>query len=100
MRDWVSNTAIYTLWKKIDKPMNRRLVDSVVDAMSSWINGLYGAEYIYGGRIEFRSDENTEENILKGIIKVHIYIAFVSPAQEIDIPIEYDPSYISAALAI
>ena len=56
------------------------------------ISGLYGA------RVEAPEEENTEENLRAGIIKVHIYIASPSPAQEISITLEYDSSYVTASM--
>ena len=36
MFDYVSNTLIKTFWSKLDKPMNRRLIDTIVDSASVW----------------------------------------------------------------
>ncbi|MGM9640380.1 MAG: phage tail protein, partial [Faecousia sp.] len=38
--DWVGNTVIRTLWSKLDAPVNRRLMDTVVDEINIWLNGL------------------------------------------------------------
>lgn len=96
--DWVGNTVIRTLWSKLDAPINRRLMDTVVDEINIWLNGLVGSGYLYGARVEAPEDENTTENLLAGIIKVHIYIASPSPAQEISVTLEYDSSYVTAAM--
>ncbi len=48
MFDYVSNTLIKTFWSKLDKPMNRRLIDTIVDSASVWLNGLVGAGYLRG----------------------------------------------------
>lgn len=96
--DWVGNTVIRTLWSKLDAPINRRLMDTVVDEINIWLNGLVGSGYLYGARVEAPEDENTTENLLAGIIKVHIYIASPSPAQEIGVTLEYDSSYVTAAM--
>ena len=34
--DWVGNTVIRTLWGKLDTPINRRLMDTVVDEVNIW----------------------------------------------------------------
>lgn len=96
--DWVGNTVIRTLWGKLDTPIDRRLMDTVVDEINIWLNGLVGSGYLYGARVEAPEEENTKENLLAGIIKVHIYIASPSPAQEISITLEYDSSYVAAAM--
>lgn len=96
--DWVGNTVIRTLWSKLDAPINRRLMDTVVDEINIWLNGLVGSGYLYGARVEAPEEENTKENLQAGIIKVHIYLASPSPAQEISVTMEYDSSYVTAAM--
>ena len=54
MFDFVSNTLIKTFWAKLDKPMNRRLIDSILDTANIWLNGLVGAGYLYGARVEMK----------------------------------------------
>lgn len=98
MFDWVGNTEILTFWNKLDKPMNRRMIDSILDSINIWLNGLNGAGYLLGGRAEFLEDENPETNLMAGIIKIHNYIAPPSPAQEIDFVLEYDVNYVTSAL--
>ncbi|MDR1158357.1 MAG: phage tail protein [Oscillospiraceae bacterium] len=98
MFDWVGNTCIRTFWNKLDRPMNRRLVDTIVDATNIWLNGLVGGGYLLGARVEFREDENPLSDLMAGIIRLHIYMTPPSPAQEVDFVIEYDASYVAAAL--
>ena len=96
--DWVGNTVIRTLWSKLDAPIDRRLMDTVVDEINIWLNGLVGSGYLYGARVEAPEEENTKENLRAGIVKVHIYLASPSPAQEISVTLEYDSSYVTAAM--
>jgi len=95
---WVGNTLVKTFWGKLDKPMNRRLVDTIIDSCNIWLNGLAGAEYVLGARIEFKEDENPLTNLMAGIIKAHIYITPPSPMQELDFVLEYDANYVTSAL--
>ena len=39
MFDWVGNTLIRTFWSKLDRPMNRRLIDNILDTGNIWLNG-------------------------------------------------------------
>ncbi len=94
MFSWVANTLIQTFWQKLDKPMNRRLVDSIVDTAQIWLNGLVGGGYLLGARVEMLESENPSTNLMQGILKLHIYMTPPSPAQEIDFVLEYDASYI------
>lgn len=100
MFGWVGNTVIRTFWSKLGKPMTRLLIDNVVDTCNIWLNGLVGAKYLLGGRVEFRAEENPVTDLMAGIVKMHIYITPPSPAQEIDFTLEYDVSYIKAAFAV
>lgn len=98
MFGWVGKTLINTFWSKLDKPMNRRLVDTVIDTCNIWLNGLVGNEYVLGARAEFRESENPLTDLMAGIIRIHIYITPPSPAQEIDFLLEYDVEYLTSAL--
>ena len=98
MFGWVASTLVRTFWGSLDKPMNRRLIDTIMDTVGIWLNGLVGAGYILGGRCEFNEAENPVTNLMAGIIKIHIYLTPPSPAQEIDFVLEYDASYVTQAL--
>lgn len=98
MFGWVSNTLIGTFWEFVGRPMTRRLADNVIDTANIWLNGLVGAGYLYGARIEMNADENPETDLARGIIKFHIYMTPPAPAQEIDFTLEYDASYVAEAL--
>lgn len=98
MFDWVGNTVIKTFWSKLDKPMNRRLIDTIIDTCNIWINGLIGSGYLLGARAEFKDSENSLTDLMAGIIRIHIYMTPPSPAQEVDFILEYDAEYVMSAL--
>ncbi len=99
MFDWVANTVIRTFWAQLDKPMNTRFIDSILDSVNIWMNGLTGSGYLLGGRVVMLKAENSELDLMAGIIKFHIYMTPPSPAQEIDFVLEYDASYVRSVLA-
>ncbi len=99
MFDWVGNTLIRTFWAKLDKPMNRRLIDSILDTCNIWLAGLVGTERLLGARAEMLESENNLLDLMAGILHIHIYITPSSPAQEIDFTLEYDVNYVMEALA-
>lgn len=49
---YVQNTIIRTCWQFLDKPMNRRLLDTITDTVNIWLNGLVGSGYLLGARVE------------------------------------------------
>lgn len=95
MFDWVGNTLTQTFWQKLDAPINRRLVESIVDSANIWMNGLVARQYLLGGKVEFLETENPTTDLMDGIIRVHVYLTPPSPAREIDFILEYDPSAFS-----
>lgn len=99
MFHWVLNTLITTFWSKIDDPLNKRLIESVMDSANIWLNGLAAAGALLGGRVEFRNDENTQTDLMDGKIKFHVYMTPPSPAREIEFVQEYDPAYIATLFA-
>jgi len=70
-----------------------------VDAVNLWLNGLTGDGKIYGGRVEFRDDENSKDDLQSGIARFHVFLMTPIPMQEIDFMLECDISYIESALA-
>lgn len=96
MMNWVANTLVTSFWSKIDEPINKRLVESVVDSAQIWLNGLVARGALVGGRIEFREDENPITDLADGIIRFHVYICPPTPAREIDFTMEMDVNYFSS----
>jgi phage tail sheath protein FI len=99
MFDWVGATLVRTFWSRLDKPISARLRDNIVDTCNIWLNGLTGAGYLLGARVEVLDAENPAADLMAGIIRAHIYLTPASPAQEIDLILEYDAAYAAAALA-
>ena len=95
MMNWINNSLILTFWQKVDDPMNRNLVESVVDSANIWLNGLVARGAVLGGRCEFRPEENPITSLMDGIIRVHLFVTPPSPAREIEFLVEYDPQYLS-----
>ena len=97
MFDWIAKSETLTYWGRIDKPMNRRLVGSILDSINIWLNGLVGAGYLLGARAELIAEENPLTDLMAGIIRIHNYITPPSPMQECEFILEYSADYVSAA---
>lgn len=93
MFNWMKNNFVLTFWQKVDDPMNRRLVHTVVDTYNIMLNGLAAEGKILGGRIAFNDNENPLTNLIGGKMKFHVHQTPPPPAQEIDTVFEYDPTY-------
>lgn len=96
---YIGNTLIRTFWEKLDAPVTRRFVDSVVDQTNIWLNGLVGAGYLYGASVEATAEDNPTEDLQQGIVRARIRYASPTPAQDIEFTIEYDASYATSALS-
>jgi len=97
MFNWVGNTLVRSFWGRIDVPMNRRLIDSIINTAENWLSGLVSSEYLLGARVEFLDEENPTTNLMAGILKLHVFMTPVSPMQELDFVLEYDTSYVTEA---
>ena len=99
MFNWVGNTLVKSFWGRIDVPMNRRLIDSILNTAENWLSGLVASEYLLGARVVFLDEENPVTNLMAGILKLHVYITPVSPMQELDFVLEYDTNYVTEAFS-
>jgi phage tail sheath protein FI len=99
MFGWVANSLVLTYWSKVDGNMTRRLIDTIVDSVNIWLNGLVNDRHLLGGRVEFRGDENPETALMAGKMLLHVFLTPPSPAQEIEFVLEYDVGYVRTALA-
>jgi len=99
MFDWIGNTLVLTFWQKVDYPITKRLVDTIIDSANIWLNGLAARQFILGGRVEFLRDENPTTDLIDGIIRFHVYVTPPAPAREIDFIVEYDPQYLETLFA-
>jgi phage tail sheath protein FI len=95
MFDWIGNEFILTLWQKLDKPMTKRLIRTVVNSYNVRLNGLAARECILGGRIEFLEAENPITDLMDGILRFHLSLTPPSPAEQIVAILEYDPVYLA-----
>lgn len=95
MFHWIGNEFILTFWQKVDKPMTRRLVKTIVNSYNVRLNGLAAREFILGGRVEFLEEENPLTDLIDGILRFHVYVTPPPPAKEIRAILEFDPDYFS-----
>lgn len=91
MFNWHRQTFILTYFQKVDKPMNRRLIDSIVDSENIRLNGLVGQGVLIAGRIEFRELDNPITSLIDGIATFYTYFTPPVPAREIVNKVEFDP---------
>jgi len=96
--DWDGNNFIRTYFQKVDKPGNKRLIQSIVDSQNIVGNGYVARDYCAGYRVEFLASENPATNLLNGHLTVHTYLAPYIPAEYIENVREYDVAALESAL--
>ncbi|MBU5672644.1 phage tail sheath family protein [Paenibacillus brevis] len=99
MFSYVKNNLVLRHWNKVDNPLNPRLISSVADDANIWINGLVGAGYLLGGRVEFRESDNPSDQLGNGKVVYRVFITPPSVGQEIEFIVAYDASYLAALTA-
>ena len=95
MVDFAGNNTILRTTRLVDKPGNRRLLQSVVDSLQSDYNSWTGMGAILGGRAAFPKEENPDSQIMDGHYVFVSSFGWVSPAEWIDHRIEFDINYTS-----
>ncbi|MBB3132121.1 hypothetical protein FHS19_006848 [Paenibacillus rhizosphaerae] len=99
MFGYIKNNLILRFWQKVDDPLNRQLIESVVDDANVWLNGLVGAGYLLGGRVEFLASDNPSDQLGNGKMVYRVYVTPPSMAQEIEFIVAYDASYLASLTA-
>jgi hypothetical protein len=93
MFNWFANELILTYWQMVDMPIRGVLIDNIVSTVQTRLDGLTGAGYLNGGRVEWDAERNPVTDIIDGIIRFHVFMTPPSPAETIEFLQEYDPSY-------
>lgn len=96
--NWDGNNFILTYRQKVDRPGNKRLIQSVVDSQNITGNGYVARDYCAGYKTEFLEDENPVTELLAGHLTTHTYLAPYVPSEFIENRREYDVSALEAAM--
>ena len=97
MFNWQGNTFIQTYLSKVDDPMNRYLIESIVDSENIRCSAFAPDKWA-GAHIEYVAEDNPDTDILAGKMTFRQHIAPYTPAQEIVNILDYDVSMLRAAL--
>lgn len=93
---WLNNTLILTYFSQVDAALNRRLIDSIVDSVNIYLNGLKGQGAILGGECIFAEADNPTTELLDGHATFRVYWTPPPPAEQIEFLIEFDAENLSA----
>lgn len=96
---WHANTFILTYFQKVDDPMNKRLIEAVVDSENVRGNGFVARGIVARCETVYNEAENPDTDLMNGKITFHQFVSPYSPAEDIEDIIEFDPNALAAALA-
>ena len=99
MMNWIGNTLAVNYFSRIDSPVNRVLVDSVLDEVNLFLSGLTNQGALLGGRVAFLEDDNPTNNLADGLIVFRVYLGLVTPARQIEFNLEFDTNYFATLFA-
>ena len=97
MFNWQGNNFILTYFSKVDDPMNRVLIESIVDTENIRC-AAYAPDKWAGAKIEYRTEDNPVTDILAGKMTFRQMIAPYTPAQEIVDILSYDTDLLARVL--
>ena len=92
MFNWYYQTFIRTYFSKVDTPLIRRNIDTIIDSENVRLNGLVAQGVLIAGDIEFRDTENPTTSLIDGIVKFHTRFTPPVPMRGIENVIEFDPA--------
>jgi hypothetical protein len=90
MFNWVGNNVVLLLWQKLDDPLNRRTIETALDSVNQWLNGLISRGALNAGRMEFVQADNSNVNLAAGKARFRLYLTPPSAAEQISVVLEYD----------
>jgi phage tail sheath protein FI len=90
--NWWAVKFILRWFQKVDRPMNRRLLETIQDSETIEMNGYVSMGALVGpnNRLEFIADENPTTDLIDGVIRAHTYLTVPPPARVIYNGLEYD----------
>lgn len=95
---WDDNTFIQTYFQKVDDPLNKRLIEALVDSENVRGNSFVSSGICARHEIQYIESENPTTSLLNGCITFHKYLSQFNPAEDIEELVEFDPNAISDAL--
>jgi phage tail sheath protein FI len=93
MANWIENNLVLLTWQKVDDPMNKRLIETVVSTVNIWLNGLVGRSFLIGAKVYFRKEDNPLTDLANGIIRFYITYLAPPPAETTEHILEVDVTY-------
>jgi phage tail sheath protein FI len=96
MFNFISAVLVTNYISKLDQPINRRMIEGLIHSANIYLKGLARNGALLGGRLEFSKEDNTQTNLMNGILNFRLYMTPPSPAQALIFTLEIDTNYYSS----
>lgn len=97
MFNWLAARVVLTHDRDVDNPINRRLVQLVLNTLTGLINSLVTSGALFdGSKIEFLASDNPTTDLADGKAKWRLTIAPPPPGENLVFIFEYDPELITS----
>lgn len=93
--NWYQNTFILTYFSKVDSPMTRRFIQTILKSEQIRLDGYTSREIILGGSISFDESANPLTDLIDGICRFSLRITPPPAARSIEAAFEFDTENLS-----
>ena len=95
MFNWYRNTFVLTYFQKVDSPLTRRFIQTILKSEQIRLDGYTAREILLGGSISFEEPENPVTDLIDGIVRFHIRFTPPPAARDIEAAFEFDVDNLS-----
>lgn len=99
MFKYIGNNLHINCAADVDKPMTFSKAKNIQNNINIWLTSLTSQGKLLGGRVEFLEEENSQQDLVDGKFKWHIYLGAVTPGETLHFVLEYDGDYVQGFFA-
>ena len=99
MFKYIGNNLHINCATDVDKPMTFSRAKNIQNNINIWLSSLTSQGKLLGGRVEFLQEENSQQDLVDGKFKWHIYLGAVTPGETLHFVLEYDGDYVQGFFA-
>ncbi len=84
MVNWIENNLVVNTWQKVDDPMNKRSIESVVDTWNVGLGELVGMGALLEAKVQFLEEDNPVTSLMNGKVVYRVNYTPVPPSETIE----------------
>jgi phage tail sheath protein FI len=84
MVNWIENNLVVNTWQKVDDPMNKRNIESVVDTWNVGLGQLVGIGALLEAKVQFLEEDNPVTSLMNGKVIYRVNYTPVPPSETIE----------------